>query len=180
MLINHTGDVVRAEKSALRAGGELWTMDIQDATTKMLVRVNCIGKMARFASQVKTGQVINVLGWIVRPPTYGAAMVVTPFVVMAKSGTNEQDLNTLALEYSREMVAASTEAATLRSEVDILKDANTTLTASNASLAVRADGLEASVKELRDENLTLRDRLEEADRQLQYERLLNGVAGGET
>lgn len=157
VLITFVGDFKSAHATL---GGKGRIMAVIDQTSKQTVRVQVPqGTLTEFADMCKTGQVLHITGFGETAGGYGL-LVRVPLVIRAQSGTNEADLNRLAMRWGEELSAAvvnPVDPAMFKSVQEDLRMAR-----SAAAVAV-ADGV------------ALRAKLEEMDKVLQYERLLNGA-----
>ena len=168
MLITHTGDV---SESRAGMGPGIWMLVLTDRTTSLSVIVHCKGDtLIEAARMAKIGQVFEVVGWTSKPPS-SRGVAVVPIVLRAKSGTNEADINLKTSAYTNALVEGNNPA--LESEVSKLKSelANAALT-----MAARNDDLRRE----KSESTRLRAQVEQLDRDLQAERIMNSVMGGET
>jgi aspartyl-tRNA synthetase len=158
VLITFTGDVIE-----VRSGFGTWLITLTDRTSGVSA-----------AQKVKTGQVMEVVGWVTRQRTVPP---VIPFVLRAKNGTNEADINAITAAYTQDLIN-STDRSKLEAEIVSLK--GSLQAAENRMNNAKSDLTRAlaDVEPLKEENERLRATAEQLDRDLQYERLLKGVMGG--
>jgi primosomal replication protein N len=172
MLITFTGDVIEA-RAALGSYGS-WTITLQDRTSSHSVQVTCPGKLAEVAQKVKVGQVLEVVGWITR--VRSGSLPVIPFLLRAKNGVNEADINAMTATYTQSLIEGGDKAkieAELANVKATLSVSETRMNTAQSELT----RLKADFEPLKEENERLRATAEQLDRDLQYERLLKGVMG---
>jgi hypothetical protein len=168
MLITHTGDVSES-RAGLTAG--LWLLVLTDRTSSLSVIVHCKGEtLIEAAKMAKVGQVFEVIGWTSKPPST-RGFTIAPIILRAKSGTNENDINLKTSAYTNGLMDGNN--PVLEAEVNRLK-----AELANASLnfATKAD----EVERFKGENTRLRAQVEQLDSDLQAERIMNSVMGGNT
>lgn len=162
MLITHTGDVAET-RAAMGSGG--WLLALADRSSGLTVNVLCKGPLIEAAKMAKVGQVFEVVGWVARAPS-GSRVPVVPFILRAKSGVNEEDINRKTAVYTTALIEGSN--PTLEAEVLRLK---------TEGEAARSH-VNKVTDELRDriiENRELRERIEVLDQQLRAEKIMNNA-----
>jgi hypothetical protein len=166
MIITHTGDVTSANSPFGSTG--TWHLTLTDHSTGIGVQVMCPGDLAWVAQNVKTGQVMEVVGVVTVPPRGGIPKV-SPITLRAKSGTNEKEINDKSHAWSRALYAGTgVDVEALKSQVGALE---TRLIVANTGIT----NLNKEIDDLRTERSELLHKLEAADLDLKYERTLNGA-----
>ncbi len=167
MLISFTGEVTDS-KAAL--SGDSWIVRLKDLAGEMIT-INCKHPALKEAARMLViGQMVEVVG----AGTRGASSTsVLPFTMFAKNGGRAGDINKLANEFLASLVSGENamDKKTIESQKVSIQRLQQTLDATvldyQASQATARDGAEEIER--------LRKSLEELDRDLQYERTVNGA-----
>lgn len=164
-VLTFTGDVTETRKQSGLAR-ETWIITLTDLSTSMKAIVVCAGdELVWVAKNVKIGQVMEVTGPISRSQI--GAVYLTPILLRAKSGVNEKEINEHTHAWSKAIFQGAVEG--------LSTDKFNELENRRVEATLEARKHEVAATLARTEAAELREKLEETDRALQYERLLNGA-----
>jgi hypothetical protein len=167
MLISFTGEVT--ESKAALAGGS-WIVRLKDIDGE-LVSIHCKHPTLIDAGKMLViGQMVEVLGMGKRSTS---ATTIIPFGLFAKNGLKAADFNRLTNEYLMSLLSGedAKAKATIETQKQSLQRLQMTLDAAQLDY----QNSQRKLKDSEEEALRLRKSLEETDRELQYERTVNGA-----